>query len=278
MTPPELTQTVGQSVVQTTVYLLGIGAIGPGFGDWPTLRSILREEQTWSRAATQIPVPQVLPAAERRRVGVVVKLALAVGLQAAQHADRDPAQLASVFSASNAEGENCHALCDALSGEDRFISPTRFHNSVHNASSGYWSIATSCMAQSTSLCAFDASFAAGLLEAAMQVAIYAEDCLLVVHDSVYPHPLGSVRPLLDNMGIALVLSAQPATNALARLDLSLAEGTPTAAPATGLAALQAGTPSGRALPLLHAIATAAQTRVDLEYLAPLNLRVGVSPC
>jgi hypothetical protein len=278
VTQAETTQDTAKSVTQTSVYLLGIGALGPGFGDWSALRAILRGEQDWSRAVTQIPVPQVLPAAERRRVGVVVKVALSVGLEAAQHADRDPALLASVFSASNAEGENCHALCDALAGEDRFISPTRFHNSVHNASSGYWSIATSCLAQSTSLCAFDASFSAGLLEAAMQVVINAEDCLLVVHDSTYPHPLGSVRPMLDNMGIALVLSAQPATNVLARLDLSLHEGTATTAPTIELAALQAGMPSGRALPLLHAIANGLQTSVDIEYLSPLNLRIGVNPC
>ncbi|MDB5799993.1 MAG: hypothetical protein JWL63_932 [Rhodocyclales bacterium] len=273
-----MAQQMENSAAQTTVYLLGIGAIGPGFDGWPALRAILREEEAWSRTTTRIPVLQVLPAAERRRVGIVVKLALAVGLEAARHADRDPALLASVFSASNAEGENCHALCDALAGDDRFISPTRFHNSVHNASSGYWSIATGCMAPSTSLCAFDASFSAGLLEAAMQVAGNGEDCLLVVHDSIYPHPLGSVRPMLDNMGIGLVLSAQPAAHALARLDLSLSENPPTLAPLEKLAALQGGTPSGRALPLLHAVATARHASVDLEYLAPLSLRIGVSPC
>ncbi|MDB5813079.1 MAG: hypothetical protein JWN23_196 [Rhodocyclales bacterium] len=260
------------------VYLLGIGAIGPGFADWPALRAILREEQAWSRAATQVPALQVLPAAERRRIGIVVKLALAVGLEAAQHADRDPALLASIFSASNAEGENCHALCDALAGSDRFISPTRFHNSVHNASSGYWSIATACVAPSTSLCAYDASFAAGLLEAAMQVANNSEDCLLVVHDSVYPHPLGSVRPMLDNMGIALVLSARPAAHALAKLNIALSESTASPAPLASLAPLQSGTPGGRALPLLHAVARGLQTTLDLEYLAPLSLHIGVEPC
>ena len=260
------------------VHVLGIGAAGPGFADWPTLAAILREEQIWSPATTQTPPLQVLPAAERRRIGIVVKLALAVGLEAAQHADRDPKNMTSVFSASNAEGENCHALCDTLSGEDRSVSPTRFHNSVHNASSGYWSIATGSMAQSTSLCAFDASFTAGLLEAATLVASSGEDCLLVVHDSAYPHPLGSVRPVLDNMAVALVLSAQAASNALATLAISLSEASSSAVPIDSLERLQTGTTSGRGLPLLHAIATGQQTSVDLEYLAPLSLRVAVTPC
>jgi hypothetical protein len=261
-----------------TVHLLGLGAIGPGFADWPALAALLRQERPWSHTATQIPALQVLPPAERRRVGVVIKLALATGLEAAQHAARDPAKLASVFSASNAEGENCHALCEALAGPDRFISPTRFHNSVHNASSGYWSIATGCMAQSTSLCAYDASFAAGLIEAATQVASTGKDCLLVVHDSVYPHPLGTARPLLDNMAIGLVLSARPDAHALARLDIGLSSGVPASPAPSGLAVLQAGLPCGRALPLLHAIALGLETSVDLEYLAPQSLHIKVAPC
>lgn len=269
-------QTQTESRVATTrVHVLGIGAAGPGFADWPTLAAILREEQVWSPTTTQTPPLQVLPAAERRRIGIVVKLALAVGLEAAQHADRDPKKMTSVFSASNAEGENCHALCDTLSGEDRSVSPTRFHNSVHNASSGYWSIATGCMAQSTSLCAFDASFTAGLLEAATLVASSGEDCLLVIHDSAYPHPLGGVRPMLDNMAIALVLSVHTAPNSLATLDISLSDAKATGVPLPALTTLQSGTTSGRGVPLLHAIANGLQTSVNLEYLAPLSLHVAV---
>lgn len=266
------------SPARITVHLCGIGAAGPGFNDWPSLAALLRGEQTWSGAATQLPSLQVLPAAERRRIGVVVKLTLAVGLEAAQHAERDPAQMASVFSASNAEGENCHALCEALAGSDRFISPTRFHNSVHNASSGYWSIATGCTAPSTSLCAYDASFASGLLEAAAQVAANGQDCLLVVHDSAYPHPLGTVRPLLDNMAIALVLTAQATPNTLASLEIGLSTAAQSPAPSMALSALQSGTPSGRALPLLHAVANSRATSVELEYLSPMSLHVSVKPC
>ena len=266
------------NTAHNTVYLIGLGAIGPGFANWPELAALLREVAPWSHTPTQTPVLQVLPAAERRRIGIVIKLALAVGLQAVKHAERDAALLGSVFSASNAEGENYHALCVALASDDRFISPTRFHNSVHNASSGYWSIATGCMAPSTSLCAFDASFTAGLLEASTQVASTGEDCLLVVHDSAYPHPIGTVRPILDNMAIAFVLSANPAPNALAKLHLSLSDAPASPSPVAGMAALQTGAPCGRALPLLHAVANGLQTTVELEYLSPLSLRVGIEPC
>lgn len=263
-------------MMNAPIYLNGIGAIGPGFQDWPALAAILRNEADWISDATRMPALQVLPAAERRRIGVVVKLAIAAGLEAAQHADADPARLASVFSASNAEGENCHALCDALASSDRSISPTRFHNSVHNASSGYWSIATGSMAQSTSLCAFDASFAAGLLEAATQVANGLDDCLLVVHDSSYPHPLGTVRPMLDNMALALVLSRHRTARTLASLTIGLSETPPSAAPLPALAALQSGVPCGRALPLLCAVARGEAATVQLEYLQPLSLQVSIA--
>jgi len=78
-----------------------------------------------------------LAAAERRRIGRVVKLALAIALEATSQAGEDPAELASVFSSSGGDGHNCHELCQALSLAGREISPTRFANSVHNAAAGY---------------------------------------------------------------------------------------------------------------------------------------------
>ena len=62
-------------------------------------------------------------------------------------------------------------MCATLAATPTLISPTKFHNSVHNAAAGYWThrppAATSA---STALTAFDASFGAGLLEAASQCA------------------------------------------------------------------------------------------------------------
>jgi predicted hotdog family 3-hydroxylacyl-ACP dehydratase len=102
---------------------------------------------------------------------------------------RDPAELASVFSSSGGDGDNCHELCQALTLDGREISPTRFANSVHNIAAGYWSIGTGAMTKSNVLCAFDASFGAGLLEAMTQVAVDQEALLLVSYDTAYPLPL-----------------------------------------------------------------------------------------
>ena len=43
------------------------------------------------------------------------------------------------------------------------ISPTQFHNSVHNAAAGYWHIAAGSAAPSLSVGGHDGAFAAGLL-------------------------------------------------------------------------------------------------------------------
>jgi len=96
-----------------------------------------------------------------------------------------------------------------LASDDRLISPTRFHNSVHNVAAGYWGIATGAMSTSSVLSAFDASFGAGLLEALAQVVVDDTRTVLLACDTAYPEPLYSARPIPDAFGIALVLGAKP---------------------------------------------------------------------
>ena len=184
----------------------GIGLIGPGFNDWPHAAAVLRGEAGYEPARCALPVPPALPPAERRRTGAAVRIALAVATAASEAAGRAPSTLATVFSASGGDGDNCHAICEVLASSERFISPTRFHNSVHNAPAGYWSIAAQAMTASTSLAAYDASFAAGLLEAVVQVHASHAPRLLIAYDTAYPEPLHAKRPIPDAFAVALVLA------------------------------------------------------------------------
>src|SRR5262249_49261348 len=143
---------------------------------WPEALALLQGRSTYTFQPTMLPVPERLPPAERRRVGRVVKLALAVGLEATASAGTDPAVLPSVFASSVGDGNNCHEICQALSLEERLISPTRFHNSVHNAAAGYWSIATGSQVASNAICAFDASFAAGCWRLLLRWLLSARGC------------------------------------------------------------------------------------------------------
>lgn len=261
-----------------SAWISGVGFLAPGLPDWPAARAVLRGETAYQPAPSQLPAPAILPPAERRRASRVVKLTLAVGLEAAAHAQADPATLATVFSASGADGHNCHALCEQLATDDRQISPTRFTNSVHNAAAGYWGIATRAMAPCQVLCAYDASFGAGLIDALGQVVLDRQPTLLISYDSEYPDPLFATRPVPDVGGVGLLLTPERNAQSLAKITLA-----PVAAPAAALAepaleALRQAIPAMRALPLLQLLARAEQGSVVVDYLPPMQLQLAVTPC
>jgi hypothetical protein len=263
-----------------TAYIQGIGLIGPGLGDWQSGSRAIAGEEVYSHRPTAVPAPDGLPAAERRRTGATVKLALAVAQQAVAAAGVDPGGLAAVFSSSGGDGVICHEICETLATADRQLSPTRFHNSVHNAAAGYWSLATGATAASTALCAYDGSFAAGLLEALALVTVDRVAVLLSAYETTYPEPLHAARPLPDCFAVALVLTPGPTPDARARI---------TAAPGGSrspvdrladpqLEALRAALPAARSLPLLRLLARHESGRAVLDYIGGQRLAVEVSEC
>jgi hypothetical protein len=276
------------------VSVLGIGALGPGLADWATGAALLREPASWQRAPTVVPPPQRLPATERRRAGTVVKASIVVADQALAGSGLDAATLATVFSSSTGDPANCHILCEALAAPERMVSPTRFTNSVHNAPAGYWHIAAASRAPSTSLAAFDASFGAGLLEAAVQCLATQAPVLLVACDQPYPEPLHAIRPVADTFAVALLLAPVPASAesseaasadaglpgrpGLHRLQLEVtAERPTTPCSDAGLEDLRLTIPAARALPLLQALAGAATRGLVLEGLPGMSLCISVLP-
>ena len=259
-------------------WINGIGFIAPGLPDWPSARAVLRGEQAFVSAPSVLPVPTLLPPAERRRASRVIKVALGLGLEAVAQASADVSTLATVFSASGADGHNCHALCEQLATDDRQISPTRFHNSVHNAAAGYWGIATRCMAPCQVIGAFDASFGAGLLDALAQVVCGQAPVLLVAYDSEYPQPLFAKRDTPDVAGVALVLSPTRSASSLAGITLRTTRSAAQPMDDPALERLRQQVPALRALPFLQSMARGEPGAVVLDYLAPQQLEMDVSPC
>jgi hypothetical protein len=261
-----------------SAYVDGVGFLGPGLPDWPAAARVLSGATHWASAPTTLPPPQCLPSAERRRTGALVKLTLAVGLEASARAGADPASLAAVFTSSGGDGQNCHEICEALASGDRQLSPTRFHNSVHNAAAGYWGIATGATTAANALCAHDASFAAGLLEALCQVTVERTGVILIAYDACYPEPMHSARPIPDACGVALVLRPQVAAASLARLEASFSAERADRLDDEALERLRAAIPAARSLPLLAQLACGRAGRVLIEYLDGARLAVEVSPC
>jgi hypothetical protein len=265
-----------------TVFVDGIGLLGPGLSNWAQGRQCLDGSLPYETARCVLPLPMALPSAERRRAGAVVKISLAVSQEAVEASGLQARDLPSVFSSSSGDAVNCHEICAALASNDRLISPTRFHNSVHNASSGYWSISSGAMTSSSVLCARDGGFAAGLLEAMTQCVVDATPVLLVVYDTEYPEPLYSKRSVPDSMGLALVITPQRSERSMARVTLDSARFLSTAAADTmedaALENLRQTIPAAGGLPLLEAIAVGKSGPVTLGYLDPAQLAVDVAPC
>jgi len=261
-------------------YVEGIGLLGPGLDSWTASRSVLAGEAAYVHAATNLRASDMLPAAERRRAGVPIKLALAVGQEAFLHAGRATSIAATVFTSSGGDNDNVHAINSILATAPREVSPTRFHNSVHNAAAGYWCIAAKTHEASTSLCAFDASFAAGLLESATQVTVDNAIVALIAYDHGYPEPLRAVRPITDAMGMALILAPQQNAGSLALIEVDFSAGKKeeTRMQEPALEALRLGVPAARGLPLLAALAGGKESQITLDYLADSHLHIRVTPC
>lgn len=265
-------------MVKLVAQIEGIGLLGPGLDGWTSSIALLEGRSPYISQPTVLPTPDGLPPAERRRLGRVVKLALGVGLQATCKAGVEPATLPAVFASSGGDGPNCHEICQALSLDERLVSPTRFHNSVHNAAAGYWSIATGSQAASNAVCAFDASFAAGLLEAVTQVVVDQTRVLLVAYDAQYPPPLLAKRPIPEAFGVAFVLAPQPGNASLGRMTLSFSDSPADRMRDAGLESLRASIPAARSLPLLYQLAARKPAVVNIEYLDGRCIAVEVDPC
>jgi hypothetical protein len=198
------------------------------------------------------PAPQLLAPNERRRAPASVAVALDVALAACAAAGRDPKALPSVFASTHGDLAITDYMCSTLSGDAAAISPTRFHNSVHNAAAGYWTIGAGCVEPTTAISSFDATFAQGLIEALVQLDAGAPAVLLVAFDAPSTGPLTTVSPSEGLLGGALLLSSTPREGA-PQLRSTLVDGQ-ARRPQGALANLVGANAMAPMLPLFQALA------------------------
>jgi hypothetical protein len=257
-------------------FIKAVGIAAPGLVGWSAAAPVLAGQSPYVAAAETPYAPALLPPNERRRATASVKLAFRAAEDAVTAAGADARQLASVFSSSDADMGVLHRICAALAQTPRIISPTDFHNSVHNAASGYWSIGVGSMAPTTTVSAYDASFVAGLIEAVALARDRAADVLLVVYDAIAPQPLAAKRPLAVTAGIALII-APGSTGAAGRLTLELDGAAETSCANPALESLRAGNPALRALPLLELIAAGRAGTVTVRGTGNLFVSLRYAP-
>lgn len=232
----------------------GIAFWANGLPSWADAQAFVANGLLPENAAAK-PSPQLLPANERRRAPESVAVALDVASAACAMANRDPATLPSVFVSTHGDLSITDYMCATLADDPRAVSPTKFHNSVHNAAAGYWTIGAGCMRAATAISAYDASFAEGVIDALAQLADGADAVLLVGYDTGATGPLRSVHACTGLLGGALVLSHADANASGPRLVASLGDGEASAPGALGRHA--GGNAMAPMLPLFDALAARA---------------------
>jgi len=262
------------------VGIQGIGLLAAGLEGWCASRAVLAGTKPFGPVAVPDPEAALLPSNERRRSSDCVRWALHVAQEAIAQSGLDPREVPTVFASSGGEMGALDTLCRTLAMPERVVSPTLFHQSVHNTASGYWGIATTCQQSSTALSCYDDSFAAGLLEAITFVCVEQRPVLLVAYDLAVPAPLSEARPITTGFAAALLL-APPSDSSLATMQLRLDEAhqdEPTGLVDPALEQVRQNNPAARSLPLLSAIAAGRSQSIRLSLLDSQQLVLDLDPC
>jgi hypothetical protein len=257
-----------------SVWVKGVGLWAPGAANWDAFRDIVGGRAQSGTDAR--PAADVLPANERRRAPESVLLAAAVAGQAVSMSGLEASSLPCVFASAHGDQTITNYMCETLAETPTELSPTKFHNSVHNAPAGYWTIATHCHASSSAVSGGETTFGAGLLEAATLAVADDRDVLLASYDIAGTGPLGEMTSTTGPFAVALVLSPR-ADGASVRLDLTPSPGNSGTQP-TGdawLDGIAASSPSAQAIPLMHALAMAHSTALRIAAARELDLHVDV---
>ncbi|NMH60661.1 beta-ketoacyl synthase chain length factor [Alteromonas ponticola] len=179
---------------ELTCKVASLGAWGSYFDSWATLQQLM-QGGALPDAKNKGPKPEVIPPNERRRAPLPVRLAVESSWQATQSAGVTPDALTCVFVSGLGDTDLTDYMCKVLASEHKELSPTKFHNSVHNAPAGYWTISTKTMRAANSVAGFEQSVSLTLLEAMIQCESESVPLLVTFYDA----PVADVlSPLLAN--------------------------------------------------------------------------------
>lgn len=267
--------------VKMTADLVGIGAWGPGFNNWTELQPLLAntsdgENLQW---VTQTPKPEIIPANERRRAPLPVRAAVEVSWQALQQSGLASSDVACVFGSGLGDTEITDYMCRVLTTAEKQLSPTKFHNSVHNAAAGYWTISTGCMKSANSIAAYQNTAGLALLEAIIQCQQHREPVLITLFDTAAHDAYRQIFACEHSFAATLLIV--PAGSAAAPIARLTMDDDSAATPATPvfphelLGNLYRDNPAAKVLGLLQqlAVKNAGQSRFTLSPACALNLEV-----
>lgn len=252
----------------------------PGLEDWSSSRQVLAGRSPYR--ATPVPdyVPRILPPTAQRRCSTSTRQAVQVAQDSLAGSTYPADAMTAVFASSVGDPELVDRMCRSLALSTPVISPTQFHNSVHNAPAGYWSIATGSLQPTTCLAAYDGTFAAGLLAAAVRSHAEGRPTMLVAYDQPHPEPLNRCRVLSAAFSTAMILTSEQTSSSLLGCRLTLADRQVqlTTMETPALEDFRNSCPAARSLPLLARLAAPAESEITLEYLSDTSLVLECHPC
>ncbi len=258
-----------------TAYVYGISFWAPRLPGWHIAAPVLRGEAAAPLQPAARPVPMLLGPTERRRAPDTVAIALEVASRACESAGMDPKQLPSVFASTHGDLAISDYMSETLVRTPTLISPTRFHNSVHNAAAGYWTIGTGCYEPYTALSAYDDTFGEGLLEALTQAACGDRATLLAAYDIEARGPLATIVSSRGLVGAGVIVAPHAQANSLARVRWRTRQGTSRTVALQSNAELVAGNAMATCLPFFEALARAERRTVCVGLSPSLLLELDI---
>jgi hypothetical protein len=184
------------------VYVRGLGLWTPGRPD----------PEAWCRGETHpdadAPAAASLDGPIRRRATRQTRMAIEALYQAVKSAGFDPATTPTVWATAHGEHSTAIKLLKMMHRGSGRLSPTHFHNSVHNTPSGYASIAAHNQSLSTTVTGGREIVGAALLEAFAILETTAPEVVLVLSDEALQSPFeraGASTPL----AVAFAIGREP---------------------------------------------------------------------
>lgn len=252
-------------------YIESPAILAPGLPDWLTAKKILSGQSPYQAGPLNDPKASIIPDRLSRRCSSSALLAIHVAEQTLNASRQSADSLNSVFASSVGDPEIDNKLCLSAATQEPMPSPTLFHNSVHNAPAGYWSIAVQSQNHTTSLAAGASSFAAGLLCAYTQMESEKHPILLAAYDQPLQGSMARNHYLADTFACSLLLTPERTSNSLVSCELELIESNSKTAdklenpPFPELNDLYQTVPAARALPLLALLAQPCDAAIFIDY-------------
>jgi hypothetical protein len=256
------------AAVELRAQVRGVGMWTPAYADFEAwVAAGMPEELGSQEAGGARPPANLLHPRLRRRTSTLTRAAVTALEAALAEGGAEMAEVRYVLVSSFGEIETTVDLLAQLGDPQGPVSPTKFHNSVHNTATGYMSIASGNHREATALAGGPHNLEIGLLEALAGLAESGGDVVLIFAEERLPPPFD--RSDADpTFAVALHLSAdRPGPEHPRSLDLELRV---TSRPSSGSRLAPAGglpTMAGPLVQLLRRIAD-LDGSADAIVLAP----------